>query len=158
MKLQKHAIKGVQQISCGAILVMIMKGETKTVELGRGDYITFDLPVDAALLNTCKEGLSMLATAPGKYSSKAPLIGLNAEKEIGITPALITLGNIIPDSYFQNPLQSRFEEGPFYIASVQWHPADSTTASAFQPMESGRNNALPIAIVCFKLYCNLWGV
>ena len=109
------------------------KGETKTVEFVRGDYITFDLPVDAALLDTCKEGLYMLATAPGQYSSRAQLIGPNGETEIKITPAQITLDNTIPDPGFQDPLQSGFEEGPFYTASVKWHPADDTTASAFQP-------------------------
>lgn len=96
-----------------------------------GGYITIALPVDAALLDTCKEGLYMLATAPDQYSSTAQLIGPNGESEIKITPAPITLTKTIPEPAFGDPLQNDLEEGLFYTVSVRWHPVTGESG-AFQ--------------------------
>ena len=98
-----------------------MDGVTRPAQVD-GGYITIDLPVDAALLDTCKEGLYMLAAAPDQYSSTAQLIGPNGESEIKITPAPITLTKTIPEPAFGDPLQNDLEEGPFYTASVRWCP------------------------------------
>lgn len=105
-------------------------GVTKDAQV-TGGYITLNLPVNADLLNTCKEGLYMVATAPNQYSSKTQLIGPNGEKEIEITPTSIELQKTIPEPAFGNPVKSELEDGAFYTASILWHLVDGT-ANDFQ--------------------------
>lgn len=97
-----------------------------------GGYITFTLSVNASLLDTCKEGLRMVATAPDQYSSTAQLVGPQGETEIEIAPASITLTKTIPTPAFLDPVKSGLENGAFYTASVLWHPDNNTTVNAFR--------------------------
>lgn len=109
-----------------------MEGNTWEVELGEGDYITFELPVNAALLDTSEEGLLMIATTDRVHSNSVPLVGPDGSHKIEITPTPITLTNTVPEPAFEDPLESDLEEGPFYTASVRWHPAAAGVSSAFQ--------------------------
>ena len=110
-----------------------INGKTETVELTNpGEYVTFELPVNAALLDTSAEGLLMIAVTPDKNSNEVPMIGPDGGKVITVTPVSITLNETIPAPDFQDPLESELEEGDFYTAGVQWRPADGSAASAFQ--------------------------
>ena len=107
-------------------------GISREVEI-TGGYINFDLPVNANLLNTCEEGLKMIATAPNQYSSTAQLIGPNGETKITVNPASITLQGTIPEPVFQASTDVEWsEDGAFYTASVQWRLSDGTTTDTFQ--------------------------
>lgn len=114
-----------------AATVTGMDGVTRPAQVN-GGYISLELPVNAALLETREEGLYMLTAAPDQYSSSAQLVGPNGEKAIEITPVPITLTGAIPEPAFQDPLQSELEDGAFYTASVRWRPVDNAAASAFQ--------------------------
>ncbi len=95
-------------------------------------YISFELPVNAALFDTRTEGLYLLATAPDFDSSRAQLLGPSNETAITINSSSIELLQTIPEPAFESPVESRLEDGAFYTADVLWRPDDNTTAGAFQ--------------------------
>lgn len=98
-----------------------------------GAYITITLPVNADLLDTCQEGLTMIATAPNQYSSTARLVGPNNETGIDITPTPVTLTKTIPDPDSSDSVEGELEDGAFYTASFRWHAEDGSAVSAFVP-------------------------
>lgn len=98
-----------------------------------GTYITIALPVNADLLDTCQEGLTMIATAPNQYSSTARLVGPNNETGIDITPTPVTLTKTIPDPDSRDSVEGELEDGAFYTAGFRWHVEDDSAVGAFVP-------------------------
>jgi len=112
-------------------IVTYPDGTTKQARVDVG-YISFDLPVNAALFDTRTEGLYLLATAPDFDSSRAQLLGPGNETAFTINAASAELLQTIPEPAFEGSVESRLEDGVFYTADVLWHPNDNTAADAFQ--------------------------
>lgn len=114
-----------------AATVTYADGTTKPAQVDVG-YITLDLPVNAALLNTRDEGIYLLATAEGYDSSRAQMKGPADETAIQITPASVTLSKTVSDPAFTDPVKTGLEDGAFYTASVLWHTGNGLVPSGFQ--------------------------
>ncbi len=112
-------------------IVTYPDGSKKQAQVDVG-YLSFDLPVNAALFDTRTEGLYLLATAPDYHSSRAQLLGPSNETAITINSVSIELLQAIPEPAFESLVESRLEDGAFYTADVLWRPDDNTTAGAFQ--------------------------